>query len=128
MDFDVAIFITSNQSILGRVEACRRDLITLGKLELVNLPKVHSQVKLCHGSGTPIEGVEQLLPLVANDHVTTTIPFELVLHHKRLFSKAVRQQSIIDSHCLLFLRNGAQDVIIVYQIKVCHSRVHIFVK
>lgn len=109
-------------------EACRRDLIALGKLELVDLPKVHSQVKLCHGPGTPVEGVQQLLPLVANYHVAAAITFKLVVHHKRLFAKAVGKQSIIDSHCLLFLGNGAQDVIVVYQIKVCHSRIHIFIK
>ena len=128
MNFDMAILVPCDKRVLGWVEASCGDLMALRELELIDLRQVHSHVQFGHGPCAPVERVKQLLPLVANDQVATTVSLQLIFHDQRLLSETVREESVVDSHGFLLLRDCAKDVIIVYQVKVRHSGVHIFVK
>ena len=128
VNLDVAILISRDQGVLALVQANCGDFVALGKLELVYLLKIHSQIELSHGTSSPVEGHENLSSLVAQDEVAGTVALrKSVLHYLCLLSKGIWKQRVIDFHSLLFLRNCTNDIIGVDQVKICHSRIYILI-
>ena len=48
VNFNVAIFVPSDQGVIGRVQANGCDFLALGELVLGDHVQVHSEVKLGH--------------------------------------------------------------------------------
>ena len=67
VNLDVTISVSRDQCVLALVQANCRDFVALRKLELVDLLKIHSQIKLSHSTSSPVEGHQDLSSLIAQD-------------------------------------------------------------
>ena len=67
--FDGTIFVAGDEGVFAPVETYGCDLVIGGELVLVDLHEVLSEVQLGHGAFSYVEGVQDLLALVVEDHV-----------------------------------------------------------